>query len=159
MARRHLSRSIVLQSLYEWDFHHKKRDLIKILENNLIEFGPGLDEEHREFIWRLVHGIATHLKDIDAIIVKSAPEWPLDKIALVDRNILRIGLSELLYADPNEVPPKVAINEAIEMAKNYGGPNAGKFVNGVLGTVYREMKGGQPKPVKPDDKNGQTANV
>ena len=79
------------------------------------------------------------LKEIDAVIKKAAPEWPLDKIAIIDRNILRIGLYELLHADPDEVPPKVAINESIELAKNYGGPNAARFVNGVLGTIYREM--------------------
>src|SRR5271163_5116829 len=83
-------------------------------------------------------GIADHIKDIDIIITKAAPEWPLEKIAVIDRNILRIGLYELLYADPEEVPPKVAINEAIELAKNYGGPNGARFVNGVLGTIYRE---------------------
>ena len=79
-------------------------------------------------------------KEIDDIIEKAAPEWPLDKIAMVERNVLRIGLYELLYADRSEVPPKVAINEAIEVAKNYGGPNSVKFINGVLGTVYREME-------------------
>ena len=139
MSRRHLSRSIVLQSLYEWDFYGQKRDIVGIIERNLTEFGPGLDEEHTEFFWRLVHGIAKHIKDIDNIIVKAAPEWPLDKIALIDRNILRIGLYELLYAKPEEVPPKVAINEAIELAKNYGGPNSARFINGVLGTIFREL--------------------
>ncbi len=141
MSRRHLSRSIALQSLYEWDFYNKKKDLVQIMDHNLAEFGSGLDDEHKEFFLKLIHGIVTHLKDIDPIIVKAAPEWPLDKIAIVDRNVLRIGLYELLYADPNEVPPKVAINEAIELAKSHGGPNSGKFINGVLGTVYRERKG------------------
>ncbi len=145
MATRHLVRTVVLQSLYEWDFYHKKHDLVQILTRNLDEFAPGIDEP--EFAWKILKRIVDHLQEIDDLIVKSAPEWPLDKVALIDRNILRIGLSELLYADPTEVPPKVAINEAIEMAKNYGGPNAGKFINGVLGTVFREMKGGQPKPV------------
>lgn len=148
MSRRHLSRSIVLQSLFEWDFYNKKKDLIQIIERNLEEFGMGLEDEHKEFFWRLVHGIVTHCKEIDEIITKAAPEWPLDKIAIVDRNILRIGLYELLYAKAEEVPPKVAINESIEMAKSYGGPNAGKFVNGVLGSVYRERKGGSPKPAR-----------
>jgi N utilization substance protein B len=86
--------------------------------------------------------IISHKKEIDTIIEKAAPEWPIDQIAIVDRNALRIGLYELLFADKNEVPPKVAINEAIELAKNYGGPNSGKFINGVLGTVYREI--GEP---------------
>lgn len=148
MATRHLVRTVVLQSLYEWDFYHKKRDLVEVLTRNLEEFAPGIDEP--EFAWKILKRLVDHMKEIDGIIAKAAPEWPLEKIAIIDRNILRIGLSELLYADPEEVPPKVAINEAIEMAKSYGGPNAGKFVNGVLGTVYRETKGGQPKPAAPE---------
>lgn len=151
MSRRHLSRSIILQSLYEWDFYNKKGDLIKIIERNLVEFGPGLEEES-EFIWRLVHGIVTHLAEIDVTITRVAPEWPLEKIAIIDRNILRIGLYELTYADPNEVPPKVAINESIELAKNYGGPNSGRFINGVLGTVYKEFKEKQAESSTRDEK-------
>ena len=77
--------------------------------------------------------------DIDEIITKAAPEWPLDKINAVDRNILRIGLAELLFGNFEQVPPKVAINEAIELAKNFGGPSSGRFVNGVLGAIYKEM--------------------
>jgi N utilization substance protein B len=136
MATRHLVRTVVLQSLYEWDFYDRKNDITKVLERNLEEFAPGIDEP--EFAWKILKGIAEHIKDIDARITKTAPEWPLPKIAVIDRNILRIGLYELLYADKNEVPPKVAINEAIEMAKNYGGPNSSRFINGVLGTVFRE---------------------
>ena len=138
MATRHLIRSIILQSLYEWDFYNRKDELRKIAERNLAEFGPGIDEP--EFAWKIINGVKEHIADIDAIIAKAAPDWPLERIAIVDRNALRIGLYELLYADPNEVPPKVAINEAIEIAKNYGGPNSGKFINGVLGTVYRELE-------------------
>lgn len=138
MATRHLVRSVVLQSLYEWDFYHRKKDVTEILERNLTEFAPGIDEP--DFAWRILKGIIEHLDNIDKIIVKAAPEWPLEKIAMVERNVLRIGLYELLYADKEEVPPKVAINEAIEVAKNYGGPNSVKFINGVLGTVYREME-------------------
>ena len=78
--------------------------------------------------------------EIDNIIKKAAPEWPIEQVSIIDRNALRIGLYELLYANSEEVPPKVAINEAIEIAKNYGGPNSGKFINGVLGTVYKEME-------------------
>ena len=138
MATRQLGRSIVLQSLYEWDFSNKKEDLSAIVERNLKEFAPGFDEP--DFIWRLLTGVIEHIKELDAIIVKAAPEWPLKQIAIVDRNALRIGLYELIYADPEEVPPKVAINEAIEIAKNYGGPNSGKFINGVLGTVYKQLE-------------------
>ena len=137
MATRHLIRTVILQSLYEWDFYKREHDVTQILERNLAEFAPGIDEP--EFAWKILKGVVEHLEDIDEIIKKAAPEWPLDKISVVDRNILRIGLYELLYADPNEVPPKVAINEAIEMAKNYGGPSSSKFVNGVLGTVFREL--------------------
>lgn len=148
MATRHLVRSVVLQSLYEWDFYRRDRDIIEILERNLNEFAPGIDEP--EFAWRILKGIVEHLKQLDAIIEKAAPEWPLEKIAIIDRNVLRIGLYELLYADPSEVPPKVAINEAIEVAKNYGGPNSVKFINGVLGTVYREM---HPHQAESKEKN------
>lgn len=137
MATRHLARSIVLQSFYEWDFYNREADLTKIAERNLKEFGADIDEP--DFVWRIVKGIVEHLAEIDKIIERAAPEWPLQQIAMVDRNVLRLGLYELLYADKEEVPPKVAINEAIELAKNYGGPNSPKFINGVLGTVYREM--------------------
>ncbi len=137
MATRQLGRSLILQSLYEWDFYDRQTDLVKIIERNLAEFAPGFNEP--EFVWRLTKGITEHLDQLDDIIAKAAPEWPLSHIAIIDRNALRIGLYELLYADPNEVPPKVAINEAIEIAKNYGGPNSGKFINGVLGTVYKQL--------------------
>ena len=137
MATRHLIRTVLLQALYEWDFYGRKTDLTKIIERNLEEFAPGIDEP--EFAWKIAKGLIDHLDSIDALIIKAAPEWPLERIAIVDRNILRIGLYELLYADKNEVPPKVAINEAIEMAKNFGGNNSSKFINGVLGTIYKGM--------------------
>jgi transcription antitermination protein NusB len=142
MATRHLVRTVILQSLYEWDFYRKQKDLVAILERNLEEFAPGIDEP--EFAWKILKGVIEHMPELDQVIVKAAPEWPLEKIAIIDRNILRIGLYELLHADPDEVPPKVAINEAIEMAKSYGGPNAGRFVNGVMGTVFRERKAQNP---------------
>ncbi len=138
MATRHLARTIVLQSLYEWDFYKHESDLPVIIERNIKEYGPGIDEP--DFVWRIAKGVIEHLGEIDAIITRVAPEWPLEQIAIIDRNVLRIGLYELLYADRNEVPPKVAINEAIEIAKNYGGQNSPKFVNGVLGTVFRETE-------------------
>ncbi len=149
MATRQLGRSIVLQSLYEWDFYNKQHELDKIVERNLQEFAPGFDEP--EFAWKLVKGVIEHQEEIDKVITKAAPEWPIPQIALVDRNALRIGLYELLFANKEEVPPKVAINEAIELAKNYGGPNSGKFINGVLGTVYKEMNpNSDEQPVKSD---------
>jgi len=138
MSSRHLSRSIAMQSLYEWDFSGKKVDLEKTIERNIQEFGPGLED--KSFIWQLVTGVVQHLREIDKIVEKAAPQWPLDQIAIVDKNILRIGIYELLFGDKTAVPPKVAINEAIELAKSFGGENSGKFVNGVLGTVYKEIQ-------------------
>src|SRR4030042_3916384 len=139
MASRHLSRSIAMQSLYEWDFYGKKPDsLDKIVEKNIKEFGPGL--YNTEFVWQLVRGVIDHLPQVDKIIEKAAPEWPIEQITIVDRNVLRVGLFELLYENKEEVPPKVAINEAIELAKTFGGENSGKFINGVLGTVFKEME-------------------
>ncbi len=138
MATRHLVRTIILQSLYEWDFYRKQTDLTAILERNLTEFGLGIDEP--EFAWKIMKGIVEHLPEIDQLIERVAPEWPIDQIAIIDRNVLRIGLYELLFADRAEVPAKVAINEAIEIAKNYGGLNSPRFVNGVLGTGYREQQ-------------------
>ena len=147
MANRHLSRSIAMQALFEWDFHGGlpdgkagKEKIKEILERDLGEFGPGLRDEG--FAKKLVEGVAKHEKEIDDIIEKAAPEWPIPQIAPVDRNVLRIGLFELLFGDRKEVPPKVAINEAIEIAKTFGGDSSGRFVNGVLGTIYREL--GEP---------------
>jgi transcription antitermination protein NusB len=137
MATRQLLRSVVLQSLFEWDFFGQKSDLSNILERNMENFAPGVDEP--EFAWKILKGVIEHIDEIDDIIKKAAPDWPIAQIANIDRNALRIGLYELIYANPDEVPPKVAINEAIEIAKNYGGPSSGKFINGVLGTVYREL--------------------
>lgn len=142
MASRHLARSIAMQSLFEWDFQGKDPDKLgRIVERNKREFGPGLDEEY-EFIDRLVNNTVENLSKIDKIIEKAAPEWPVDQITSVDRAVLRLGLYELLFGNHEEVPPKVAINEAIELAKSFGGESSGKFVNGVLGTVYREI--GEP---------------
>lgn len=148
MATRHLCRTIALQSLYEWDFYGKETSLENIVERNSASFGADIDEP--EFIWKIIQGVVSHSKEIDAIIEQSAPEWPLNQIAIIDRNILRIGIYELLYADKAEVPYKVAINEAIEIAKNFGGPNSSKFVNGVLGTIYNQIKSeeGDPSDVK-----------
>lgn len=138
MSSRHLSRSIVMQSLYEWDFSDKKKDLKKIVEKNIKELGPGLGKG--TFVWELISGIIKHLDEIDEVITKAAPQWPIDQINIVDRNVLRLGLYELLFAKKEEVPPKVAINEAIELAKGFGGASSGRFINGVLGTVYKQIK-------------------
>ncbi len=119
-------------------FWWQKSDLVEIAQRNLDEFGPGIDEP--EFVWNIIKGIAEHLNQIDTIITASAVEWPFDQITFVDRNVLRLGVYELMYANHDEVPYKVAINEAIELAKNYGGINSGKFINGVLGTVYKQLE-------------------
>src|SRR4051812_40535000 len=141
MANRHLSRSIVLQSLYEWDFGKKSEEEAReIFKRNAEEFAPGMADF--AFMDTLLSGVLAKRKELDNIIEKAAPDWPIDKISVMDRNILRLGLYELLFADRKEVPAKVAINEAIELAKNYGGDTSGRFVNGVLGAVYKEM--GEP---------------
>ncbi len=141
MANRHLSRSIAMQTLYEWDFNGgKESKLEEILERNISEFAPGLEDD--KFAKDLVKGVLENRKKIDEIISKTAPEWPLEQVSLVDRNVLRLGIYELLFGKREEVPPKVAINEAIELAKSFGGETSGKFVNGVLGTIYRAI--GEP---------------
>lgn len=160
MANRHLSRSIVLQTLFEWDFLPvEKKDDTSIneyikdaVQRNLKEFAPGLEDDN--FVFSLINEILKNHKVIDEIIEKAAPDWPIDKISIVDRNILRLGLYELLFGDRKEVPPKVAINEAIELAKTFGGENSGKFVNGVLGAVYKEIgePGKEQKSKKTTDK-------
>ncbi|HQF57433.1 MAG TPA: transcription antitermination factor NusB [Candidatus Magasanikbacteria bacterium] len=138
MPNRHLARCIVMQTLYQWDFKGQPTAVLPaIIEQNLKEFGTGLEDEI-EFIKNTVDGVIKNQKKIDEIIQKYASNWPLEKITLIDRNILRIGVYELKFN--NEIPDKVAINEAIEVAKTYGGPTSGKFVNGVLGAIYKEMQ-------------------
>jgi N utilization substance protein B len=140
MANRHLARSTVLQTLYEWDFSGQKINPEETLRRDVSEFAAGAQCEG--FMKNLLDGIISKQKDLDNVITKAAPEWPIEKISVMDRNILRLGLYELLFADREQVPPKVAINEAIELAKKFGGETSGKFVNGVLGAVYKEM--GEP---------------
>ena len=141
MANRHLARSVVLQTLFEWDTTHASPQTAgEILARNIAEFGG--DDTDRPFMENLLKGVLAKKDDIDLVIEKAAPEWPLERIAPVDRNILRLGLYELLFADRSQVPAKVAINEAIELAKTFGGDSSGRFVNGVLGAVYKEL--GEP---------------
>lgn len=141
MANRHLARSIVLQTLFEWDFNGNNDKTVQdILIRNVEEFAPGVSDV--SFMQLLLRGVLEKKKEIDSIIEKAAPDWPLDKIATLDRNILRMGLFELLFVDRQEVPSKVAINEAIELGKSFGGDTSGKFINGVLGAVYKEI--GEP---------------
>ena len=141
MANRHLSRSVVIQTLFELDFN--KMDASQtpaILDRIAKEFAPGVGDF--SFMESLLNNVLAKKKELDIIIEKAAPEWPIDKISYIDRSVLRVGLFELLFADRSEVPAKVAINEAIELAKTFGGENSGRFVNGVLGAVYKEI--GEP---------------
>jgi N utilization substance protein B len=139
-----------MQTLFEWDFNGCDNSKIKeILKRNLDEFAPGIEDV--SFAKKLIDGVIRNKEKIDKIIEKAAPEWPMDQIAVVDRNVLRIGLYELLFTSKKEVPSKVAINEAIEIAKTFGSSSSGRFVNGVLGTVYKEI-GGEEKEKIPEEK-------
>jgi len=154
MSNRHLSRSVVLQTLFEWDFENKKEsEIFPIFERTISEFAPGTND--KPFMENLLRLVLEKKKELDNLIEKAAPDWPIDRISIVDRNILRIGLTELLFADREEVPPKVAINEAIELAKAFGGETSGRFINGVLGAIYKEMgEPGKFDVAKPKKKYG-----
>lgn len=146
MANRHLARSIAMQSLYEWDFEGKKNEnLDEIVKKNIVEFAPGMEDD--SFAYHLAKQTVANCDKIDPLIEKCAPEWPLEQVTIVDRNILRLGIYELVFGNYEDVPPKVAINEAIELAKSFGGESSGRFVNGVLGTIYRELG----EPMKNDE--------
>jgi N utilization substance protein B len=153
MANRHLARSVVLQTLFEWDTTHAPENEAKaILARNVAEFGG--EDVDQPFMDGLLSGVLAKKEDVDLVLAKAAPEWPLERIAPIDRNILRLGLYELLFADRAQVPAKVAINEAIELAKTFGGDSSGRFVNGVLGAVYKEL--GEPgKDEQGSKKNGK----
>ena len=156
---RHLARGIALQILFELDVNSNlnlnKEGLEKIIERQMEEFSGEKDDG---FILDLLSIIEERVATLDDIITRAAPEWPLDKINIMDKNILRIGLSELLF-NSDKVPPKVAIDEAIELAKNYSSVNSHKFVNGVLGSIYKEM--GEPRKEESSQKktNLQTVNL
>jgi len=141
MANRHLARSVVIQTLFERDFASRSdKETLQILGRNSAEFASGMVSDG--FAEKLLKIVIGKQKEIDEIISKAAPDWPLEKISTIDRNVLRVGLAELLFAKRDEVPAKVAINEAIELAKTFGGESSGRFVNGVLGSVYKEL--GEP---------------
>ncbi|MFA5990968.1 MAG: transcription antitermination factor NusB [Candidatus Doudnabacteria bacterium] len=144
MANRHLSRTIAMQSLFEWDFNERKEDLEGILKNHIREFGK--EAQGEEFVYELAYGVRDNLAAIDEIIVKNATEWPMEQIPPVDRNVLRLGIFELMFL--KQVPPKVAINEAVELGKTFGGESTGKFINGVMGTLYKEL---DPKDIEGDE--------
>lgn len=134
---RHFCRILAMQSLYEWDFRQNE-DPKEISSRNIKESASGIDEKDKKFIDNLVSGVIKAASEIDELIKVAAPEWPINQIAAIDRAILRLGIYELLYI--KEIPPKVAINEAIELGKAFGGENSGKFINGVLGTIYRNSE-------------------
>ena len=150
MSSRHLLRSVAMQSLYEWDFESSlvkdenykekfsKDSLNKIVKKNIEEYSAGI--ESNNFVVELVNGVFENMQKIDTLLKKFAPEWPIKQIMIIDRNILRIGIYELLFSKRKDVPAKVAINESIELAKTFGGRSSGKFVNGVLGSLYKEME-------------------
>ena len=137
MRTRHFARTLVLQALFECDTLGFEGDLNQILDTSIDEYAEHIP--HKEFMRGLFSNVIAKRTEIDRIIEKAAPEWPLSKIALIDRTILRMGLAELLYSDRNDVPPKVALNEAIELAKEFGGESSKNFVSGVMGAVYKDM--------------------
>lgn len=141
MSNRHLARTIALQTLFAWDFNGKNsKSTESIIHDNFKNFAPNFDDGG--FVNNLVKGVADHLEEIDKSIVRYATEWPLDQITTIDRNILRLGIFELVYT---EIPPRVAINEAIEVAKSFGGDASGKFINGVLGAIYNDWPDAEKK--------------
>jgi N utilization substance protein B len=160
MSNRHLARTIAVQTLYQWDFNDQQKDVNEIMDDVKNSFAPEFDDAH--FIDHLVLGVIDHKDEIDKLITKFAPEWPLDQITIVDRNILRLGTYELRFDET--MPAKVAINESIELAKTFGGESSGKFVNGVLGAVYKDLgekeidkKNAQEKAKKSDKEPQDTA--
>ena len=143
-ANRHLGRIVALQTLYEQDFRQECDDksfkLAEVLARNIDRYREAIDD--KAFVENLVKGVNKHQTEIDGIIGPVAPEWPIDQIARMDRAVLRVGTYELLYDD--SVPPKVAINEAVELAKAFGGDNSSKCINGVLGTILRNHEAQTP---------------
>ncbi|MCL2869764.1 transcription antitermination factor NusB [Candidatus Saccharibacteria bacterium] len=139
-SNRHLGRIVALQTLYEYEFRQKSGDkdakLDDILAKNIEPYEDSLGDV--QFVHDLVTGVHKHIKSLDTKIQPMAPEWPLDQIPAIDRNILRLGVYELVYLKES-VPPKVAINEAVELAKAFGSDNSSRFINGVLGTAYRKF--------------------
>lgn len=132
MSNRHLSRIIVLQTLYEWDFR-PEADVDDLVERNVENFHEPVD---REFIDRAIRGVIDGREELDQTIAAAAPDWPVEQIASIDKTILRMAIYEL--RQETETPPRVIINEAVELAKAFGGDNSSKFINGVLGTLYRD---------------------
>jgi N utilization substance protein B len=155
-ANRHLGRIVALQTLYEQDFRREVNDsglnLEDVLARNIARYEETIED--KAFIEALVHGVDSKGTELDDIIRPVAPEWPIEQIARMDRIILRIGVYELVFEEG--VPPKVVINEAVELAKAFGGDNSSKFINGVLGTVLRAQEEQDSKPVKKPIKKPST---
>ncbi len=144
-----------MQVLYQWDFKGRPTAALPAIANQQIEeFGKGLSEENHQFVHDTAAGVVSHIEDIDQAIVKFAPKWPMEQMTYIDRNILRLGVYELLFV--NSVPGKVAINEAIEMAKTFGGQSSGRFVNGILGAMYEvdPRKGKESEEIPDEPKEG-----
>jgi len=139
-SNRHLGRIVALQTLYEFEFRTECEDITvdvaEVLNRNLARYQTAIDDT--DFVDALVRGVLKEQASLDELIQPIAPDWPIDQIARIDRNILRIGVYELLH-QAEVVPPKVAINEAVELAKAFGSDNSSKFVNGVLGTAFRTL--------------------
>jgi len=135
MSNRHLGRTIAMQALFLWDFQGKSGSMSEITRMVLEKFNQNFDDQ--AFVKHLLEGVIGRLPVVDKYIIKYATEWPLDQITIVDRNILRIGVYELVFDD--DIPAKVAINEAIEIAKTFGSESSGKFVNGVLVAIYKDI--------------------
>lgn len=142
---RHLSRVIIMQSLYEWDFRPES-DITEIKKRNIENYHEDVD---LAFIDKILNGVINKQKEIDEKIITAAPEWPLEQISTIDKTILRISIYELLFSE--DAPPKVIINEAVELGKTFGGENSSKFINGVLGTIYRESPQYDPKDDAKED--------
>ncbi|MBQ8157144.1 transcription antitermination factor NusB [Candidatus Saccharibacteria bacterium] len=145
-SNRHLGRIVALQSLYEYEFRNKAGDatvdIDGIVAKNIEPYAKALGDV--DFVQDLAHGVFAEREALDAELQPLAPEWPISTISAVDRNVLRIGLFELTRRQ-DTVPPKVAINEAVELAKAFGSDNSSKFINGVLGTAFRNMGGEEQK--------------
>jgi len=147
-SNRHLGRIVAMQTLYEFDFRGGEAEQVElqpVLERNLAEFSNSIEDTN--FVADVVEGVRRHEAEIDSVIGPAAPEWPVSQIAKIDKVILRIGVYELMIK--RDVPPKVAINEAVELAKGFGGENSSKFVNGVLGTIYRKSNFYEPEKEQP----------
>ncbi len=154
-SNRHLGRIIALQTLYEEEFRREAGDsdfdLSEVLNRNIERYAEMVDDV--EFIRELVNGVLVKSPELDTVLQPIAPEWPIDQIARMDRLVLRIGLYELLH--DQTVPPKVVINEAVELAKAFGGENSSKFINGVLGTVLRQRTEEQGGSVGPSEETAK----